>query len=565
MKNILLILFFLPLSILANDNKTISSSIETVTVYQQGAQIERQAYYSVKKGLTKITIENISRQIDAKSIQVLGTGDMVILDAKYKLKYPEPLPSGTVAPTPKLDRELQLLEDSVTTMSYELFSIEQRLSVLNTQKSILSNNGAIKGVGKVNDSIPLLMAAMNYYYEKMNAIDKEVLTLTIQKNRKTNHKNNITKRINEIYAFKNNTDKSALGNQTPISCVEITISANAAISGKINLTYMVSGAGWIPLYDINSNTDKSSIALTYKAQVYQNTGVNWMNANLTLSTNNPYTNKTKPNLSPYYLHYFHNGYGQNRDLEKDKKSLNNMDVMEISTTAAPRNSAAKSIITEEKESAQAYDFVQLTEQLISVEYEVNLPYSIISNNEQHLVLIRQETVKSDYKYYTVPKLDASAYLVAELNNLDELNLIAGKANIFHDGAYIGETKINPSIMADSLALSLGKDQNIQVKRTLLKQDSKTRIMGDKTIQTFAYLIEVKNHKSTNLDIIVQDQIPVTQDSDIEIVVEEDSKGKINDITGIVDWLLKLKPKETKTVKLIYTVTTEKHKQTNLAS
>ena len=219
---------------------------------------------------------------------------------------------------------------------------------------------------------------------------------------------------------------------------------------------------------------------------------------------------------------------------------------------------------EEVVSSFAYNHVQLNEQLISVEYQVNLPYSILSNNEQHLVLVRQESLKSNYKYYTIPKMDPSAYLVAELTDLDDLNLIPGIANIFHDGSYIGETTINPSIMADSLALSLGKDQNIQVKRTLLKKDSKTKVIGDKTVKTYAYLIEIKNHKSSQLEIILQDQIPITQNSEISIEVEELSKGKLNEVTGIVDWQLKLKPKETSVIKLTYIVSTAKNKTTNLA-
>lgn len=564
MKNLLLALLFAPLSLIGENTKTLKSTIESVTVYQQGAQIHRNAYYSIGKGLTVISIDNISQQIDPKSIQVTGTGDMIILDSKYKFKYPKPLPIGTVIPTPQLDMELIYLGDSIIDIDYQLTGFQHRLDVLQTQKHILSNNGAIKGVGKVNDSIPLLKEALTYYYEKMNAIHSEVLELTIQKNKVLKTKNRINYRISIINDFKNNAQKKENTYQNPISSIEITLSANSSISGKLEVSYLVSSAGWAPLYDIRSNSLKNNIDLTYKAQVFQNTGIDWTDARLTLSTTNPYSNKTKPTLSPYYVYYNqHNRNQSNYELQKETLE-EERDELAADRPSAPIKASTYSSAKKAKESTYAYNYVQLNEQLISVEYQINLPYSISSNNEKHLVLVRQESLKSDYKYYTIPKIDPSAYLVAELSNLDDLNLIPGIANIFHDGTYIGETTINPSIMADSLALSLGKDQNIQVKRTLLKKDSKTKIIGDKTVKTYAYLIDIKNHKSSNLDIILQDQIPVTQNSEISITVEELSKGKLNEVTGIIDWHLKLKAKETRTIKLIYTVSTAKNKATNLA-
>ncbi|MFK8038431.1 MAG: DUF4139 domain-containing protein [Crocinitomicaceae bacterium] len=562
MKNLLILVILIHTSIFAEKQENIKSTIQSVTVYQQGAQIHRKAYYSIQKGLTTISIQNISRQIDPKSIQVNATGSMVILDSKYELKYPEPIPQGTITPTPKLDRELIILNDSIQLLGYEIVALQQKLDVLNTQKNILNNNGAIKGVGKVNDSIPLLKQAMAYYYEQMNNIHSESLLLTISKNKLLKTKVRISNRIQIIHAFKKNSNQKPNQNQEPISSIEITLSANANASGKLEISYMVSGAGWTPIYDIRSNSIKNNIDLTYKAQVYQNTGIDWLDAQLKLSTTNPYTNKTKPNLSPFYVNYYKNNIVTPVPAMREAKISSKR--LEIVNEEVHADSDAYYEESLEKEiSDQAFRYVQVNEHLISVEYEVNLPYSILSNNEKHLVLIRQESLKSNYKYYTVPKLDPSAYLVAELTDLDNLNLVPGVTNIFHDGTYIGETRINPSIMTDSLALSLGKDQNIQVKRTLLKKDSKIRVIGDKTIKTYAYLMEIKNHKSTSLNIVLQDQVPVTQNSEIEIEVIELSKGSLNEVTGFIDWNLKIKPKETKTIKLVYTVSSSKNKTINL--
>ncbi|MGY8927999.1 MAG: DUF4139 domain-containing protein, partial [Flavobacteriales bacterium] len=175
------------------------------------------------------------------------------------------------------------------------------------------------------------------------------------------------------------------------------------------------------------------------------------------------------------------------------------------------------------------------------------------------VLIKNVDLEANYKYYTVPKVDKSVYLVAQLSKLDELQLVPAKANIFFDGTYMGETYIDPTTMDDTLFLSLGKDPNIITKKTLLKKETKNKIVGQKMEKTYAYSIEVKNLKSRAIRIVVQDQIPITQNSDIEIEALETSRGKFNERTGMLEWEFTLKPKAEKDIKLTYEVKYNKDK------
>ena len=262
---------------MATTDKTVKSSIEKVTVYQQGAQIHRKAYFSIKSGTTKITIEGISPQIDPKSIQVEGTGEMTILDSKFAISYPTPIPQGTVIPTPKLDRELGVLNDSIFEIDYLIMANQYKINLINSQISILSNNGAIKGVGKVNDSIPLLKDAMDFHYIKMNTLNIELLAITRKQALIQKTKNRINQRIQEINTFKQKTQFIQPNSNTPIYKIVITLSSQNGANGRLNVSYLVNDAGWTPLYDIRSNSSKNNVDLTYKAQVRQHTGVNWEN------------------------------------------------------------------------------------------------------------------------------------------------------------------------------------------------------------------------------------------------------------------------------------------------
>jgi hypothetical protein len=112
-------------------------------------------------------------------------------------------------------------------------------------------------------------------------------------------------------------------------------------------------------------------------------------------------------------------------------------------------------------------------------------------------------------------------------------------------------------MEDTLSLSLGKDPNILVKRVLLKKESKERIIGETKERTMIYSIEVKNNKATPIELIIQDQLPITQNPEITIEPTSLDKGNLETKTGIVTWKINLKPKDNKTIDFGYKV---KHKK-----
>jgi uncharacterized protein (TIGR02231 family) len=179
------------------------------------------------------------------------------------------------------------------------------------------------------------------------------------------------------------------------------------------------------------------------------------------------------------------------------------------------------------------------------------------------VLIKNSDLNTTFKYYSVPKVDPGVYLVAQMTKLDELQLVPASANIFFDGSYIGETYLDPTSMDDTLNLSLGKDPNIVVKRTLLKQKSKDKVVQDKRERTFSYQIEVQNNKSSTIQLIIQDQVPMTTNNDITIELLEKDFARELPGNGILEWEYKLKPGENKKLEFSYKVKHPKDQQINL--
>lgn len=544
--------------VFGNDEKIVKSEISEVTVYSQGAQIFRKASYTINKGITEVIIEGISAQIDPKSLQVKATGNVVILDSKYSLYYPTPEEIALEGLPLKIRKSIDLLEDSLAEVNYELQTIQDEIDVVQATKNILANNGAVRGQGKVNDSIALLKEAVDYYTTKMMELNKKLQALTRRKTQKNEIKAGMTKRLNDLKNYQNNA-KLNPDPQGPVHRIIVTLQSNETVTGKLDISYLVSNAGWVPMYDLRSEVLTGKINLNYKAQVYQNTGIDWENVRLNISTNNPYQNKTKPELHPWYIDFYnHNAYNSNnRGRISEQKSSAKKD--ETVPSSAIDNSGYNASGAIEQDAIYSDQFVEVIDHLISAEFRIDLPYTIQSNNEQRMVLVKNADLDAVFKYYTAPKYDKSVYLVAQISKLDELQLVPAKANIFFDGSYIGETYLDPGNMEDTLNLSLGKDPNIVVKRTLLKTESKEKVVGTKLERTFAYAIEVKNLKSTNIEIVVQDQIPVSRNAEIEIETLENSKGTVNDRTGIIEWSFSLKPKANKDLQLKYQVKHDKDK------
>jgi uncharacterized protein (TIGR02231 family) len=537
---LLLSIALLTSTLLANDKVTVKSTLHSVTVYTQGAQLQHKANYTIKAGLSEVIVEGISPQIAAGTIQVKATGAVVILDSKYEYYYPQPQLELLVRDLPpKIKSAIRVLEDSIRLVNFELRDINDEIEVLVAARKIIISNGAVKGQGKVNDSIQLLKATVDYYTTKVSELNKKISSLDRQKVKKTDLLSELNTRLEDLqnYAEQNNQTPEKKG----VPRIIITFMAKDAASGRIDLSYLASNASWTALYDIRSEAATGKISLTYKAQVRQLTGLDWDDIKLSISTNNPYANKTKPELNPWYIDYqeFRKQLEEKGKLRSDAFD----DAPAVNNTALNMGFMYSTNAAVEINALGAEQFTTIVQQLISAEFKIDLNYSIASDNQVRMVLVKQSELNTSFRYYAVPKLDPGVYLVAQMTKLDELQLVPAKANIFFDGTYIGETYLDPTTMDDTLNLSLGKDPNIVVKRTLLKNQSKERIIQDKKERSFAYNIEVRNLKSSEIELFIQDQIPLTTNPDITIEKSNLGKGKIDEKTGLIEWQLKLKAKE----------------------
>jgi uncharacterized protein (TIGR02231 family) len=167
--------------------------------------------------------------------------------------------------------------------------------------------------------------------------------------------------------------------------------------------------------------------------------------------------------------------------------------------------------------------------------------------------MKTETLKATYAYITVPKLDNDAFLKARITDWAQYSLLPGESNIYFKGTFVGKGYIDPAQANDTLDLSLGRDRGIAVERTMLKDYCKSNLLGNKKTTSKAYEISVQNNKRQSIELIIEDQIPVSQSGEITVDVEETSGAMYDNTTGKLTWKAVVQPGEIMKKQLRFTV------------
>ncbi len=282
MKNLILFLFFIP-SIVFPSDKKVPSKINEVTVYLSGAEITRKASCVLKEGMNEIVFTGLSHKIDESSIQISGLNAVSILSIEYDLNYLEKSESD-----PQLKEwqtQLEAFEYDITLLKNLITGLQEEEKVITTNRMVSTDNQAL--------SLEKVKEISQYYRQRITAIKNEIFKTHLKINELNKEKIALQQQMAEV----NNSPEKEQG--------EITIKFDAPIDIQLNLTlkYLVADAGWVPNYDIKSKEINAPLQLAYKANVYQNSGQDWDNVSITLSTGNPSYNISKPNLDAHYLNF----------------------------------------------------------------------------------------------------------------------------------------------------------------------------------------------------------------------------------------------------------------------
>lgn len=618
------------------------STIKDVTVFFSGAQISREAKLNLTAGKHLLFFDRLPEEINPQSVQVNGDDKLQILSVKHQLNYKD---QG------KKSAKEEAIYDKIEGQKIAMQSVNDELNVLKIEEQLLLDNREIVA-GKEGTSVQTLTEVADFYRTRLGKIKKQQLNLQIRLKDQQEELDDLYKELNKIVVF----------NRQTYSQILVTVDCKRAIQKAISFSYFISSAGWTPLYDFRVKDIASPLSIVYNADVYQSSGEDWKNVNITLSSADPTLSGDKPVLERFYLgqapqetaqriikapstltgriidaesgdavpfanvtlyqsdqeivgtttdfdglytikpvppgYYTQkisfigyqtqsiNGVNLNpnqiltRDIAMTKSSMQldevaiqyekplfkrrskyDLDVRNDGASNSVRGSRSgasvtfidgvKVIGTTGGLSSQYGDLtndIDLISNAIKqgstdFEYQIQIPYTILSDGEDYNLKIKEKQIKVDYLYYAVPKLDLDAFLTAQLTDWNKLNLLSGKASIYYEGTFKSETYLDITTAEDTLILSLGRDKGISISRTLDESLTEKKKLGKNVKETVAWKISVRNNKRAPIKLVIEDQYPLSDKDIFDVDLLNSTGAKLDKKEGTLSWELELAPEK----------------------
>lgn len=478
----------------------VESNPKNVTVFLTGAELSHTNQVSLKKGKNLLKFIGLSSKMDEGSIVVdLENKSLVILSVYSHNNFLTRAESSPV---------IKSLKDTIEKIEEVHASVTGKIDSYNKEKDLLFKSST----SSTNENnVKLIQEYGDFCRNRQNQINEQVYKLSKSEKFLKNKLDMLNKQLDELNA------------NLSISTTEISVLVSAAneISSGVELKYRVADAGWAPKYDLRVEGIAKPVNLYYRANIYNNTGIDWKDVKLKLSTANPSQGAQFPELETWNL----------KEADENKISYKQ----------------AQEKISQLKKENKEVEFETVAVDELSAEFIIEQPYTILSDRRPYLVDVNNRQLEAKYEYISVPKMDKDAFLTAKVVGWADLSLVSGSASVFYNGTYIGQSSIDIQEVSDTLTLSLGRDNRIAITRIKKSELNDHQILGNYQKEMFKYEIVVKNNREIPVSINLKDQVPMANDSRININFAQLSDGKYDKYSGDVNWMLKLAPGETKTL------------------
>lgn len=589
--------------------KSITSKVKSATIFLNNAQVTRIKEVKLDPGIQLLKFIGLSPFIDKKSIQIKAK-NIEIQAVNFKKNY---------LSKNKKSIELISLEKKLNFLDKEIE--KENVNLLTTQEKIrfFKENRSIRGSQTL--TVIALKETAQFYGDQMNLLNTKELNSNNTLKRLQREKKLVTKQLEGL----------TIKNSYFTGEIIVKVTSDLAKNTDFQLIYNVSNVSWYPTYDVRVTDINSPLTIVYKANVKQNSKVDWNNVKLQFSSANPNQSTKAGKITPYFIGYGTRppNYKNNIDeisgyvsdnkgnlpgvsvivkgttigtetnfdgkysikIPNSKSTLvfsylgykteerltnnstinvtmqeNNVSLDEIVVTARGIKREKKAlgysasyIKTGEKDSNYSIPTEEIVNQT-SVSFKIIEPYTIKSSNKDYVVSMKTYQTDATYIYYTVPRIEERAFLVASLKNWEQYNLLEGEASIYFEDTFIGTSLIDTRFTKNNLDISLGVDKNITVKRTKSKDFTTKQFIGNKKEETSLWDIAIKNNKRQSIKIIILDQIPISTREEITIALDKSFNGELDKKTGEIKWQKIINSNDIEEFQLKYTARYPKNKE-----
>ena len=531
-----------------------TSRVDAVTVFLSGAQVTRAARLNLEKGDHTIVFNDLPAETVAGSIRVDGkaTGKLDIESVDTQRHF---IPRADQA---ALQAERKSLEDEIEKLRDDRTLAQGQEDGAETQKKLLSNLAELPAHSDDQPGHPapttdwpqvLGLIASGMADAQRNALDAQV------------KKRDLDRKIDDLEK-----KLAALAPaRTEQTEVKVHVIAAAPLEADLSVRYQVRNAAWTPGYDARlatgSKTTPPRLDLTRRAEIRQHTGESWDDAALQLSTTRPTADAAAPDLRTVTVDFEEApkpvaamapapqalpSDGKFRAMTRMKKDDND----ELAAGEAAPEAPAPVEIGEQTAAVEAAPF----QAIFAVPNRLTIP----DTGEAKRVLLQQDSLEPVLTVRTVPKVDAKAYLYAKLVLPKGSPLLPGAVSLFRDGTFVGTGALPVLSPGEDHELGFGADDQVRVRHAISdEKQGETGLISSAKTDSRNFRITVKNMHERAVQLVVRDQIPVSQNQDIKVDIvgpTSPTKKDIDDKRGVIAFESKLEPEEERVIEFGYRVT-----------
>ncbi len=466
-----------------------TSRIARVTVYPGVAAVERVA--KVAAGARSLTIACLPASLDAQSLQIQADSGVRVGEFRV-LTEDRDVAAACASP---LDGRIRELEDQIAALKAEVGGLQLVDQYL---KSVASGPSADEAApGRTPAPAPAQIGAT-----------AEVLRKTGQDTKARSHQLQRRQEALELSLKPLLAERERVASQRT-RVVSVTVNLAAERDGELRLNYQVRGPGWQPSYRATLDTTKASVQIERLALVAQNSGEDWSNVQLLLSTGQPQRATQGRLPRPWTL-----------DVAPPPPPAAAMPMAAMAP--APAAPAPKAMERRQAEEMPSFD-VSTVDKGFATEFAVPQRISVPSNGQRITLALGTHQAPARLLVRAAPGVEEAAYLVADMAPPPGV-WPAGSVGLYRDGAYVGTGRLDFAALPSTApgegprtSLSFGRDELVQVRAEAPQQmTGSTGLTGARTERQTRRSYQVENRHKTAIDLQVLHAAPVSRNEKIEV-------------------------------------------------
>ncbi len=504
-------------SLFAGEMRT-KGEIEKVVAYQGQALVTRRVPADLEEGEHELVITELPEHIIPESLYAEGVGALHVRSTRYRERAVEEDIRDEVR---ELDRRINTLELKIKHLESRLGVLSQRSAYLDSLEKFVSS-GAREELTKGVLNAETLMELSGYLFEQRQQIAEEKLELQTEKDKTGREIDTVRRQRSMITGRSTHTVKEAV----------VFVECGEDVLTELELSYLVGRVNWNPSYTARVGEERGEVVLEYLASLHQQSGEDWEDVRIELSTAGPRLSSQAPQLDPLMLELSQKGIEEAKDeflRRRDHRSLEDafvgvmtgqrgVEVERLRETKAGREQIRRlNVLGGERQMLELFGVSEaealpgLPEEVPTVTYYLPGRTSVPSRRDRQSFRITTERLPAEFYKKAIPVLSEYVYEEGDVVNNAETVLLAGPITSYVGGEFVGEAELPTVIKGEPFVLGLGVKSGLRTGRRVVEREESVK--GGNRVLELIYRLTIENFGPEPAVIRLKDRMPSTKNGE----------------------------------------------------